>query len=89
MSGYRTGSNRGLGLQIRLDSRNGWIAGVCAGIANALKTDPAFVRTAVAICALFFPKLTIAAYLVAWAILNHDDRHADRQYARPERTPRR
>jgi phage shock protein PspC (stress-responsive transcriptional regulator) len=41
---------------IRLDSREGWIAGVCAGIANFLRTDAAFVRVAVVICALFFPK---------------------------------
>lgn len=57
---------------IRLDSREGWIAGVCAGIANFLRTDAAFVRVAVVICALFFPKLTIAAYLVAWLVLDDD-----------------
>ncbi|MGE0622958.1 MAG: PspC domain-containing protein [Pseudomonadales bacterium] len=58
--------------RIRLDSRNGWIAGVCAGVANFLETDPAFVRVAVAVSALFFPKLTIAAYLIAWLILDEE-----------------
>ena len=58
--------------RIRLDSRNGWIAGVCAGIANFLETDPAFVRVAVAVSALFFPKVTIAAYLVAWLVLDEE-----------------
>ncbi|MCB1682846.1 MAG: PspC domain-containing protein [Pseudomonadales bacterium] len=82
MSGYRSGSNDSLGIHIRLDSRNGWIAGVCAGIANALKTDPAFVRTAVAVCALFFPKLTIAAYLIAWAVFDHKDRRSEREGGR-------
>ncbi|MGD8416280.1 MAG: PspC domain-containing protein [Pseudomonadales bacterium] len=58
--------------QITLDPREGWIAGVCAGIANYLDTDPAFVRVAVAVSALFFPKLTIAAYLIAWIVLDAD-----------------
>ena len=59
-------------LKLTLDSRQGWIAGVCAGIANYLKTDPAFVRVAVAICALFMPKVTIATYLVAWLVLDRE-----------------
>jgi len=58
--------------RILLDNKDGWIAGVCAGVANFLETDPAFVRVAVVICALFFPKLTIAAYLIAWLILDDD-----------------
>ncbi len=59
-------------LKLTLDSRQGWIAGVCAGIANYLDTDPAFVRVTVAICALFMPKVTIAAYLVAWLVLDRE-----------------
>jgi phage shock protein C len=58
--------------RITLDSKEGWIAGVCAGLANYLATDPAFVRVTVVISALFFPKLTIAAYLVAWLVLDDD-----------------
>lgn len=58
--------------RITLDSRSGWIAGVCAGLANFLDTDPAFVRVGVIISALFFPKLTIAAYLVAWLVLDQE-----------------
>ena len=70
----------GFDLRIRLDSRNGWIAGIWAGIARALKTDPAFVRTAVAVIALFFPKLTIAAYLIAWVLLDtEEDSDSDRR----------
>ena len=34
---------------LHLDSRNGWIAGVCAGVASYLNTDPAIVRVAVVI----------------------------------------
>ncbi len=58
--------------RITLDSREGWIAGVCAGIANYLETDPAFVRVAVGISVLFLPKITIAAYLVAWLVLDDE-----------------
>ncbi len=58
--------------RITLDSREGWIAGVCAGIANYLETDPAFVRVAVAVSALFLPKVTVAAYLVAWLVLDDE-----------------
>lgn len=58
--------------RITLDSKEGWIAGVCAGIANYLETDPAFVRVAVVVSALFFPKVTIAAYLIAWLVLDND-----------------
>jgi phage shock protein C len=58
--------------RITLDSREGWIAGVCAGFARYLNTDPAFVRVAVIISALFMPKLTIAAYLIAWLVLDDE-----------------
>ena len=56
--------------RLQLDKKNGWIAGVCAGIANYLDTDPAFVRVAVIVTALFLPKIVIAAYLVAWLVLD-------------------
>jgi phage shock protein C len=58
--------------RITLDSRNGWIAGVCAGVANYLNTDPAFVRVTVVISALFMPKVTAAVYLVAWLVLDDE-----------------
>ena len=57
---------------VTLDSKQGWIAGVCAGLANYLDTDPAFVRVGVIICALFLPKVTIGAYLIAWVLLDND-----------------
>ena len=58
--------------RITLDSREGWIAGVCAGLARYLNTDPAFVRVAVVISALFMPKVTTAAYLIAWLVLDDE-----------------
>lgn len=52
------------------DKRNGWIAGVCAGIANRLRIDPAMIRVGVILTGLFLPKLVIAAYLIAWLVLD-------------------
>jgi len=62
---------------IALDKDNGWIFGLCAGIANRLGTDPAIVRVAVLVAALFFPKIVIASYLVLWLIV--DDRSVERE----------
>lgn len=73
MSRQRMRAHGRVSARLRLDARHGWIAGVCAGIANALDADPAFVRVAVLVTALFFPKLTIAAYLIAWAVLEKED----------------
>jgi phage shock protein C len=56
--------------RLALDRRRGWLAGVCAGIARSLGTDPAFVRVAVILGGLFFPKLILGAYLVAWVVLD-------------------
>ena len=60
--------------RVTLDSRNGWIGGVCAGLANYFETDPAFVRVAVAVTAIFLPKITVAVYLVAWLLLDDEKR---------------
>ena len=58
--------------RIHLDKDNGWVFGVCAGIANYWRVDPAIVRVGVLVTGLFFPKVVIASYLIAWLIL--DDR---------------
>jgi phage shock protein C len=56
--------------RLHLDKKAGWIAGVCAGLANYFDTDPAFVRVGVIVTALFLPKIVIACYLVAWLLLD-------------------
>ncbi len=58
--------------RVHLDKDNGWIFGVCAGLANYVQLDPTFIRVGVLVTGLFFPKLVIATYLVTWLIL--DDR---------------
>jgi phage shock protein C len=60
--------------RFHLDRRNGWIGGVCAGVADTLRTDPAFLRVGFVVAGLFLPKVTIAVYLIAWILL--DERSA-------------
>lgn len=50
------------------DPREGWLGGVCAGIARTLQTDPAFPRVGFILVALMAPKLAVGAYLVAWIL---------------------
>ena len=57
---------------VQLDKENAWAFGVCAGLANYSRQDPAIVRVAVIVTGLFLPKVVAAAYLVAWLVL--DDR---------------
>ena len=56
--------------RFHLDRRNGWIAGVCAGLADTLRTDPAFLRVGFVVAGVFLPKLTVAVYLIAWILLD-------------------
>ena len=56
--------------RLHLDNDGGWIFGVCAGLAQYWRTDPAIVRVGTIVSALFFPKIVIAAYLVGWLILD-------------------
>jgi phage shock protein C len=44
------------------DRERGWIAGVCAGIADHLETEPALVRIVAVICLVFFFLPTLVAY---------------------------
>lgn len=55
---------------LSLDRKNSWLAGVCAGIANTLNMEPAYVRIGFVILAVFFPMATIAGYIVLWILLN-------------------
>ena len=62
---------------LELDYGRRWIGGVCAGCANYFGFDPALVRVGTVVTALFFPKIVIAAYLIAWLVL-------DRRKPRPK-----
>ena len=52
------------------DRTDGWLGGICAGIGRFFGFDPIFVRIAAIVLAVFFPKLSIASYLIAWLLLH-------------------
>ena len=54
--------------KFQLDKRNGKLMGVCAGIANYLRTDPTFIRIGAVVVTLLgaFPWTLIAYGLAAW-----------------------
>lgn len=56
--------------RFHLDRRNGWLAGVCAGLATTLGTDPALPRVGFVLAGIFMPKLAIGVYLIAWILLD-------------------
>ena len=55
---------------LELDCGRRWIGGVCAGCANYFGFDPALVRVGTVVTGLFFPKIVVAAYLIAWLVLD-------------------
>ena len=56
------------------DRKAGWIGGVCAGMARYFNIDPAFIRVALVVAAIFAWKVVLAAYVVAWMLLpSHDE----------------
>lgn len=55
---------------LKLDPKNAWLGGVCAGLARYLDTDDAVVRVATVVAGLFMPKIVTAIYLVAWLLLD-------------------
>lgn len=73
--------------QFSLDRENSWIFGVCAGLAHNWHLDPAAVRVGVVIAGLFFPKVVIAVYLIAWLVLD-DKTSISRRYDYTEKTER-
>ncbi len=55
--------------RIYRDPENGWIAGVCAGIADYAGVDPALVRVASVVLLVFFFVPVVIAYVVFAIVL--------------------
>lgn len=55
--------------RIYRDPENGWIAGVCAGIADYAGVDPALVRVAAVLLLVFFFVPVLIAYVVCALVL--------------------
>lgn len=51
------------------DSENGWLLGVCAGIADRYRLNAMGVRVLVAVLAVIWPTPTVVAYLLAGLLL--------------------
>lgn len=51
------------------DRRNGWIAGVCAGVGRHFGVDPVFLRVAFVVACVFAWKIALVTYVVAWMLL--------------------
>lgn len=55
-------------LDVRRDTDNSWIGGVCSGVAARLNLDPLVVRAVLVLLGLFFG-LGVTLYLVAWLLI--------------------
>lgn len=53
-------------------ARGGWVAGICAGIAQKFGWDPTLVRIAV-LLSFLLPFIGVGTYLVAWLLLPTTD----------------
>jgi phage shock protein PspC (stress-responsive transcriptional regulator) len=52
------------------DPENGWLGGICEGIARATSLPATGVRIGVAVMALLFTTPTLVAYAAAWLFMD-------------------
>ena len=58
-------------LDVRRDTEDKWLAGVCSGIANRLGVDPLVTRAALVVLILL-GGVGVTLYLIAWAFIPND-----------------
>jgi phage shock protein C len=58
------------GRRLQLDRNNGMLLGVCAGLARHFGIDPLWVRVGAVVAAVVMTKLAVAAYAIAWLVLD-------------------
>ncbi len=58
-------------LDVRRDTEDKWLAGVCSGIANRLGVDPLVIRAALVVLILL-GGVGVTLYLIAWAFIPND-----------------
>jgi phage shock protein C len=56
--------------RLELDRRNGMLLGVCAGLARYFRIDVLWVRVGAVTAAVIVTKLAVAAYVIAWLVLD-------------------
>ena len=52
-----------------IERSEGWLLGVCAGIANSWDISVAVVRVVGLVALFWFPQLTVTAYLLLWLLV--------------------
>lgn len=62
-----------------IERSDGWLLGVCAGIANSWDINVAVVRVVGLVALFWIPQLTVTAYLLLWLLVyrTSDQRSAD------------
>ena len=58
-------------LDIRRDTQDKWLAGVCSGLASRLGVDPLVMRAAL-IVLILLGGVGVTVYLIAWAFIPND-----------------
>jgi phage shock protein C len=56
--------------RLELDRSNGMLLGVCAGLARYFRVETLWVRVAAIAAAVIVTKLAVAAYVIAWLVLD-------------------
>ena len=58
--------------RLTLDRSLSLIGGVCAGLAHYLNVEVDWIRIGTVVTAIFFTKIVVVTYLVAWLVLDED-----------------
>lgn len=59
----------GFGMNLYRNKKDGWLGGVCAGLADHFNIEPWIARLIVVIGLMFFGTLTFLAYIVACVVM--------------------
>lgn len=68
-NGFWQRRRRGFGMNLYRNKRDGWIGGVCAGLADHFNIEPWVVRLVVVGSSFFFMTLTFWAYIGACVVM--------------------
>ncbi|HAL41625.1 MAG TPA: hypothetical protein DCP57_04200 [Gammaproteobacteria bacterium] len=64
--------------KVFLNREHACLFGVCSGVADYFEMERGIVRTCTVIGAIFFSNLTIAAYLIAWVLLEEKPKNSEK-----------
>jgi phage shock protein C len=58
--------------RLTLDRSRSLVGGVCAGLARYLNVEVDWIRIGAVVTAIFFTKIVVGVYLVAWLVLDEE-----------------